>query len=131
MGTTWTGQGVLGVTLPGCAETYSSFEESEQEESERGGGGQRRQRFRDQHQKIHHFWKGDVLALPAGVAHWVYNKASSSKDEKLVILVVHDISNRDNQLDQNLRVGNKFNTQNLLNHYVFRYFERFHNHEKF
>lgn len=90
--------------FPGCPETYQSFEESsqEREESQRG---QRGQRFRDQHQKVHKIWPGDVFALPAGVAHWVYNDAVSQ--QQLVLLVVHDISNKDNQLDQNLRVRHK------------------------
>ncbi|KAK6940666.1 Cupin 1 [Dillenia turbinata] len=84
------GRGVIGVMAPGCPETYQS-----QEESQKGSG----QRFRDQHQKIGHYRQGDLIALPAGVAHWCYNDG----DEPLVALVFFDTSNDANQLDSNYR----------------------------
>ncbi|KAM7459421.1 hypothetical protein LguiA_036415 [Lonicera macranthoides] len=66
----------------------------QQQGSQQGG-----QRSRiDQQQKIHRFRQGDVIALPAGKAHWSYNDSN----EQLVLLVVHDTSNYQNQLDQNL-----------------------------
>ncbi|XP_058181367.1 11S globulin seed storage protein Ana o 2.0101-like [Rhododendron vialii] len=52
-----------------------------------------------QHQKLVHFRRGDILAQPAGVAHWVYNDGG----DQLVLVVIHDTNNHQNQLDQNLR----------------------------
>ncbi|KAM7526715.1 hypothetical protein LguiA_016617 [Lonicera macranthoides] len=85
-------RGVLGAMVPGCPETYQSSQPPQQQQ-----GGQRSRR--DQHQKIHHFRQGDVIALPAGIAHWSYNDGN----EQLVLVVVHDTGNYQNQLDQNLR----------------------------
>ncbi|KAM7526706.1 hypothetical protein LguiA_016608 [Lonicera macranthoides] len=87
------GQGVLGAMVPGCPETYQSSQQSQQQQQQQG------QRSRDQHQKIHRFRQGDVIALPAGIAHWSYNDGN----DQLVLVVVHDTSNYQNQLDQNLR----------------------------
>ncbi|XP_047312687.1 11S globulin seed storage protein 1-like [Impatiens glandulifera] len=88
------GRGIVGTTLPGCAETFQSSEQT-------GSAGEQfgSQRFRDQHQKIHRCRKGDIVAFQAGVAHWVHNDGN----EDLELMVVHDTSNADNQLDQNLR----------------------------
>ncbi len=36
------------------------------------------QHFRDEHQKVHRFMQGDVVALPAGVAHWNYSGGEES-----------------------------------------------------
>ncbi|KAA8539017.1 hypothetical protein F0562_025709 [Nyssa sinensis] len=77
--------------LPGCPETYQSFQQSQE--------GRQAQRSRDQHQKVRQFRQGDIIALPAGIAHWSYNNGN----DQLVLMVVHDTSNDDNQLDQNLR----------------------------
>lgn len=79
---------------PGCPETYHSFQQTQE-------GRQESQRFKDRHQKIHQFRQGDVLALPAGVAHWSYNDGNN----QLVLFIVHDTGNNANQLDQNLRVS--------------------------
>ncbi|CAA6673185.1 unnamed protein product [Spirodela intermedia] len=54
--------------VPGMPETFQSFQQSEPREEERRG-----ESLRDQHQKIHRFREGDVIALPAGVATWFYN----------------------------------------------------------
>lgn len=56
--------------------------------------------FRDDHQKVHHFRAGDVLAIPAGVANWCYNDG----DTPVVTLTVFDTRSNANQLDQNQRV---------------------------
>ncbi|KAK3043117.1 hypothetical protein RJ639_000006, partial [Escallonia herrerae] len=80
--------------FPGCPETYQSSQQSESE-----GGGQGQRWSRDQHQKIREVRQGDIIAVPAGVAHWTYNDGNS----QLVTVVVHDTSNNENQLDQNLR----------------------------
>ncbi|KAL3520981.1 hypothetical protein ACH5RR_019130 [Cinchona calisaya] len=95
------GNGVLGTMFPGCPETFQSFQQSEQGGKGKGGQGQggQSQKFGDQHQKIHQFYRGDVIALPVGVAHWAYNEGN----EDVVLVVIHDISNFENQLDPNLR----------------------------
>ncbi|KAL4030447.1 hypothetical protein IC575_008684 [Cucumis melo] len=76
------GRGFKGVVLPGCPETY---QESQQSAGE----------FRDRHQKIHHVRAGDLFAVPAGSAHWTYNDGN----EKLIAVVLLDVSNHANQLD--------------------------------
>ncbi|GFZ13512.1 hypothetical protein Acr_23g0018970 [Actinidia rufa] len=86
------GRGITGVMIPGCPETYQSSQQS------REGDTSHRQ-FRDQHQKIRRFQQGDVIALPAGVAHWCYNDG----DSDLVTVAVEDTGNRQNQLDNNPR----------------------------
>ncbi|KAI8574401.1 hypothetical protein RHMOL_Rhmol01G0350600 [Rhododendron molle] len=81
--------------MSGCPETFQSSQQSE-------GGGRREgagERFRDQHQKIRHFREGDVIAIPAGVAHWCYNDG----DSELVVVTVEDLGNNQNQLDNNPR----------------------------
>ncbi|XP_062096769.1 11S globulin seed storage protein Jug r 4-like [Humulus lupulus] len=86
------GRGILGITFPGCAETF--------EESQRGQGqGQSQGSQPDRHQKLRHFREGDILAIPAGVAYWSYN----SGDQQLVFVSLLDTSNVNNQLDDNPR----------------------------
>ncbi|XP_019709442.1 cocosin 1 [Elaeis guineensis] len=90
------GRGIYGTVIPGCPETFQSFQQSESEkQSEKG----QRQRFRDEHQRIHHFKQGDVIAIAAGVAHWCYNDG----DTPVIAFTVSDISNSANQLDENHR----------------------------
>ncbi|GMH29229.1 hypothetical protein Nepgr_031072 [Nepenthes gracilis] len=79
----------MGVTIPGCQETYQS-----ESRSERGS-----ERLRDEHQKIRRFREGDVFAMPAGVAKWIYNDG----DSPAICVTLYDISSSHNQLDQNLR----------------------------
>nr|6B4S_A Chain A, 11S globulin [Bertholletia excelsa]6B4S_B Chain B, 11S globulin [Bertholletia excelsa] len=89
------GRGILGVLMPGCPETFQSmsqFQGSREQEEERG-------RFQDQHQKVHHLKKGDIIAIPAGVALWCYNDG----DEDLVTVLVQHTASDLNQLDQNPR----------------------------
>ncbi|KAK6937777.1 Cupin 1 [Dillenia turbinata] len=92
------GQGLISVIYPGCAETYHS-----QEAGPRGRqqvGQQTGQRsVRDLHQKVHRISQGDIIALPAGAAHWCFNDG----DEELVAICVSDINHQNNQLDQKLR----------------------------
>ncbi|XP_059628552.1 11S globulin seed storage protein 1-like [Cornus florida] len=85
------GQGLLGTMIPGCPETYQSFQQSQE--------GRTSQRSRDQHQKVRRIRQGDIIALPAGIAHWSYNDGNN----QLVLVVVHDTNNNANQLDQRLR----------------------------
>lgn len=89
------GHGIFGTMVAGCPETFQSGQQSQE--------GRRPESFRDQHQKVRHFRQGDIVALPAGVAHWFYNDGSN----QLVMVVLHDTSNNANQLDQNLRVRYK------------------------
>ncbi|KAL8048192.1 hypothetical protein ABFX02_07G049000 [Erythranthe guttata] len=85
------GRGVLGVVIPGCAETFET--ETQQAQSDR------RRRFSDRHQKVRQFKQGDVLALPAGFTLWLYNNG----DEQLVTVALLDTGNEANQLDQTFR----------------------------
>ncbi|KDP40339.1 hypothetical protein JCGZ_02337 [Jatropha curcas] len=87
-----TGNGVQGALIPGCPETYQSPSESEYRE--------RRQSQGDQHQKVRQLREGDVVALPAGVAQWIYNNGRSP----LVLVQIIDTSNPANQLDQSHRL---------------------------
>lgn len=82
--------------ISGCPETFESSQESQQESQGQG------QRFRDRHQKIGNFRQGDIIAVPAGAAHWIYN----SGNEELVLVVLQDTSNNVNQLDDIPRVNN-------------------------
>ncbi|KAL1539666.1 11S globulin seed storage protein Jug r 4-like [Salvia divinorum] len=92
--------------LSGCAETFESGQQQQFSQEERS------QRFRDdRHQKVEEFQQGDVIAVRAGDAHWVYNDG----DQELVVVVFHHNSNYANQLDQNPRsfflAGNPGNEQ--------------------
>ncbi|KAF7153184.1 hypothetical protein RHSIM_Rhsim01G0263100 [Rhododendron simsii] len=89
-------RGIQGVMMSGCPETYQSSQQQSEGGGRREGGGQR---FRDQHQKIRRFREGDVIALPAGVAHWCYNDG----DSELVAVIMEDTGNHQNQLDNNPR----------------------------
>ncbi|KAG5567415.1 hypothetical protein RHGRI_002833 [Rhododendron griersonianum] len=91
------GRGIQGVMMSGCPETYQSSQQQSEGGGRREGGGQR---FRDQHQKIRRFREGDVIALPAGVAHWCYNDG----DSELVAVIMEDTGNHQNQLDNNPRI---------------------------
>lgn len=88
------GRGLHGAAMPGCPETFES------ESSSQFRGEQRaQQRGRDQHQKVRQIREGDILAMPAGVAHWIYNDGESP----LILVALLDTSNPANQLDENAR----------------------------
>ncbi|CAL5436600.1 unnamed protein product [Camellia sinensis] len=92
-----TGEGLLGVTFPGCAETFQSEKSQEgrgEEEQEEGGSSRR-----DYHQKIRRIRRGDIIALPPGVNHWCYNDGN----EDLIAVSINDLNHQSNQLDQKLR----------------------------
>ncbi|EPS70989.1 hypothetical protein M569_03772 [Genlisea aurea] len=120
------GNGVQGVVIPGCAETFESGESSEgrreggprwESERGRGEGGRRWESERgqseggrrweggeggsqrDRHQKLRRIRQGDVLALPQGVTRWTYNDG----DSELVTVSILDVANDNNQLDLNFR----------------------------
>ena len=82
--------------FPGCPETFQSFERSQSRKEER-----REEHSGEQHQKVHRFRQGDVIALPAGVASWFYNDG----ERPAVFITVADTSNNANQLDQTFRVS--------------------------
>ncbi|KDP26530.1 hypothetical protein JCGZ_17688 [Jatropha curcas] len=82
------GRGITGEMFPGCPETFQEYQ---------GAGGS--SRVEDQHQKVRHFRPGDIIALPAGVAHWCYNDGN----EPVVAIYLLDTANSDNQLDMNPR----------------------------
>ncbi|XP_072956558.1 cocosin 1-like [Typha angustifolia] len=91
------GNGITSAVISGCPETYQSYQESEQ--GRRYGERQGQQMFQDEHQKIYRFRQGDILALPAGVAHWFYNDGETP----VVTFTVFDTSNSANQLDRTHR----------------------------
>lgn len=82
----------MGTIASGCPETY--------EEAGGGVGGDMHRRFEDMHQKLEDFRRGDVFASLAGVSQWWYNRGNSD----VVIVIVLDVTNRENQLDQVPRV---------------------------
>ncbi|XVF28599.1 hypothetical protein REPUB_Repub15cG0043700 [Reevesia pubescens] len=87
------GRGIQGAVFAGCPETYQSG--SQQSQSQ----GDRQQGSNDRHQKIRQIKEGDVIALPAGVAHWIYNNGET----RLVLVSLIDVANVANQLDLNFR----------------------------
>ncbi|PON41532.1 11-S seed storage protein [Parasponia andersonii] len=82
-------RGIHGAVIPGCPETFG-----------RGSSQQYRgylsQGSEEQHQKVREIQAGDIVALPAGVASWVYNNGGSP----LVLISFVDVGNQANQLDQ-------------------------------
>ncbi|XP_078429340.1 cocosin 1-like [Wolffia australiana] len=87
------GKGIYSAVVPGCPETFQFSEQSQRRREQRGAGES------DEHQRVHRFREGDVIALPAGVASWFYNDGQNP----VVTITVADIANRANQLDQTLR----------------------------
>ncbi|GAB2234544.1 hypothetical protein Droror1_Dr00003799 [Drosera rotundifolia] len=100
------GEGLMGISFPGCPETYSAM--SPRMETEWWKRGEERMQememegrmVRDMHQKVHRFRQGDLIAIPAGAAHWCYN----DRDVDVIAVAVHDLNNQANQLDQSLRM---------------------------
>ncbi|XP_021768838.1 11S globulin seed storage protein 2-like [Chenopodium quinoa] len=91
------GEGILGVTFPGCPETYDSS--GRQEERIRGDEQREFGQQKDLHQKVHRFTRGDIIAIPPGAVHWCYNDGN----EEVVTVIVNDLNNPSNQLDQTFR----------------------------
>jgi uncharacterized cupin superfamily protein len=93
------GTGFAGLTFPGCPETFQQqFGQVDQPQFDQGQS--QSQKFRDEHQKVHLIRQGDVVALPAGVAHWFYNHGQTP----IVALYVFDVNNNANQLEPVLKV---------------------------
>ncbi|KAJ3701869.1 hypothetical protein LUZ61_005574 [Rhynchospora tenuis] len=93
------GRGIKGMTFPGCPETFQSFQPESEQILTETAESQSQQRIRDEHQKVHRFKQGDIVALPAGVTYWCYNDG----DVPLVAIQVFDISNTANQLEPRQR----------------------------
>ncbi|XP_057965612.1 11S globulin seed storage protein 2-like [Malania oleifera] len=93
------GRGLLGITYPGCPETYHSEtsiggrEGNEKKEKESGSIK------RDQHQKVHRVKQGDIVLLQSGVTHFCLNDG----DEDLVAVSFNDLNNENNQLGRRFR----------------------------
>ncbi|CAK8571775.1 unnamed protein product [Lathyrus sativus] len=87
------GKGVLGLSVPGCPETYEEPRSTQSRQESRQQQG-------DSHQKIRQFRKGDIIAIPSGIPYWTYNHG----DEPLVAISLLDTSNIANQLDSTPRV---------------------------
>ncbi|XP_030513522.1 11S globulin subunit beta-like [Rhodamnia argentea] len=92
------GNGLHGAVIPGCPETY---QEDESRYQGRGQGlrGEESEQRGDRHQKVRFIREGDVIAIPAGVTHWTYNRGQSD----LVLVSVLNTANEENQLDENIR----------------------------
>ncbi|KAM7253429.1 hypothetical protein ACFE04_026047 [Oxalis oulophora] len=84
------GRGVHGAAFPECPQTFQSPQQSQYQRGQQSG---------DEHQRVREFREGDIIALPAGVSHWIYNNGES----QLVLVSLVDQSNFANQLDQNYR----------------------------
>ncbi|PHT86753.1 11S globulin seed storage protein 2 [Capsicum annuum] len=92
------GRGLISIIFPGCAETFQTQSQTFQagrDSWEESGQGRRS----DQHQKVHRIRQGDVVAIPAGAAHWCFNDG----EEELVAISINDLNHQSNQLDQNFR----------------------------
>ncbi|XP_074575689.1 cocosin 1-like [Curcuma longa] len=92
------GRGITGTVVPGCPETFQSPRQGFEQQWEEEVAGQSQQ-FRDEHQRIQFFREGDIIALPAGVAHWCYNNG----EVPVVTITVSDPSSNANQLDRQHR----------------------------
>ena len=102
------GKGVLGLSFPGCPETYEEPRSSQSRQESRQQQG-------DSHQKIRRFRKGDIIAIPSGIPYWTYNHG----DEPLVAISVLDTSNIANQLDSTPRVSNSVSIHYIISYKLF------------
>ncbi|KAF0934129.1 hypothetical protein E2562_022819 [Oryza meyeriana var. granulata] len=94
------GRGVFGMALPGCPETFQSVQSPfEQQMATTGEAQSTTQKLVDEHQQLHQFHQGDLIAVPAGVVHWLYNNG----DSPVVAFTVIDTNNNANQLDPKRR----------------------------
>lgn len=100
----YTGEGALGISVPGCSETFEEpakprFRQGHRRRSSHSHKQQ--QQLQDSHQKIRHFKEGDILAIPPGLPYWTYNYG----DQQIVAVSLLDTSSSLNQLDSNPRVS--------------------------
>ncbi|CAD6335028.1 unnamed protein product [Miscanthus lutarioriparius] len=87
------GRGIIGFSFPGCQE------ETQQQYGYGYGYEHQHHQRPDEHHKIHRFEQGDVVAMPAGAQHWLYNDG----DAPLVAIYVFDTNNNINQLEPSMR----------------------------
>ncbi|AQK79481.1 legumin1 [Zea mays] len=73
------GRGIIGFSFPGC-------QEETQQQQYGYGYGYGHHHHQHDHHKIHRFEQGDVVAMPAGAQHWLYNDG----DAPLVAVYVFD-----------------------------------------
>nr|AAW56067.1 arachin Ahy-4 [Arachis hypogaea]ABF93402.1 arachin Ahy-4 [Arachis hypogaea] len=95
------GRGYFGLIFPGCPSTYEEpAQQGRRSQSQRPPrrlqGEDQSQQQQDSHQKVHRFDEGDLIAVPTGVAFWLYN----DHDTDVVAVSLTDTNNNDNQLDQ-------------------------------
>lgn len=98
----FSGEGIIGVNFPGCAETFDTGVQQQQESPRRKAGHQQQGGYEssDSHQKVIRFKRGDIIAIPAGAVHWQYNDGN----QRVVAIIIGDINNPSNQLDLQARV---------------------------
>ncbi|MED6190086.1 hypothetical protein PIB30_102313 [Stylosanthes scabra] len=80
------GSGYFGLIFPGCPGTFEEPIEGSQEFQ---------QRPQDTHQKVYTFRDGDIIAVPHGVAFWIYN----DQDTHVVAVSLIHTTSLHNQLD--------------------------------
>nr|ADQ53859.1 Ara h 3 allergen [Arachis hypogaea] len=97
------GSGYFGLIFPGCPSTYEEpAQEGRRYQSQKPsrrfqvGQDDPSQQQQDSHQKVHRFDEGDLIAVPTGVAFWMYN----DEDTDVVTVTLSDTSSIHNQLDQ-------------------------------
>ncbi|KAM0071368.1 putative 11-S seed storage protein, plant [Helianthus debilis subsp. tardiflorus] len=97
------GEGIVGIQLPGCAETFDTGvqqqhmqqQQQQQQQQPRRMGERGMDSSADSHQKVHRFREGDIIAIPAGAVYWTYN----DRNQEVVAVIVDDVNNFANQLD--------------------------------
>ena len=110
------GSGSTGLTFPRCPATFQQqFQPFDQAQFAQGQS--QSQKFQDEHQRVHHFKQGDVVALPAGIIHWCYNDG----DVPVVAVYVFDINNNANQLEPRQKVTMHVFKTNLHIRYIVVY----------
>ncbi|KQJ90041.1 hypothetical protein BRADI_4g29131v3, partial [Brachypodium distachyon] len=96
------GSGFVGMAFCGCPETFQEYQCQSQS-----------QKLGDVHQRVHQFTQGDVVALPAGVAHWFYNGGNAP----VVAVYVFDefllAGNKNGVLQPGQNIFSGFNAQLL------------------
>ena len=88
----YTGEGLFGMVTPGCAETFEDpLRQAQQQGRKKGSSLQH-----DRHQKVRRIREGDIIAVMAGMVHWIYNSGQT----QLVIVALFDTNSYQNQLGQ-------------------------------
>ncbi|MFS7930527.1 putative 11-S seed storage protein, plant [Helianthus anomalus] len=93
------GEGLVGIQLPGCAETFDTGVQQIWHQHEQQP--RRMDASADSHQKVHRFRQGDIIAIPAGAVYWTYN----DRNQQVVAVIVDDVNNPANQLDFQAKIS--------------------------